>query len=165
MKTLTLLLLLVIISGCGTFKKLKEKHEIEIKTDVTQTVGTTTIEKVDTLIPVKPSKVKLTRPLSEIIDGNRFIASNGKSGVEIQYDKDTKSITAFGITEAFDVPIIIDKTTHENVATVDKSSSQSKDAVVRTENKTSSGFAWGFMVAVVVLLFLIILLFWLNRKF
>lgn len=165
MKQLVILLLLFALPGCGIFRKFKDKHELEIKADVVQTVGTTTTEKVDTLIPIKAKKVKVTRPLQEVLEGTPIIATDGPNSVEIKYNKDTKSITAIGSTEAHDVPVVIDRTIQESVQTVDRTATKQNDVVLKTERKTSSGFTFGFMLAVVILLALIILLFWMNRKF
>ena len=165
MRILIIILLLFTLPSCGMFKKWKEKHELKVKNDIVQTVGTTTVEKVDTLIPIRATNVKVTRPLTELLEGKPIVASNGSNKVEISYDKDTKIVTAVGTTEAHNVPVVIDRTIREDVKTVDKTSVKKDYVVVKTERKTSSGFAWGFLVAIVVLFCFIILFVWFNRKF
>lgn len=127
MKSLIILLLAVVLTSCGAFKKTTNKSELEVtakevsilKAEVTANTATTTdkgiktliTERIDTNVTIPGTTASVTRPLSEFIEKGIIEASNGETSVKVTYDPTTGSVKAEGKTAEKTVPVQSTKTT------------------------------------------------------
>lgn len=167
-KLFALLMLAVLVSGCGTLERLKERRDSK-HTSNTSTVGKTTsntttkvVEKADTTIKVKKDSVVAVRPLEDLLQGKPIVATDGNNTVRVTYDPETEIIRAVGITEAHEIPVEIERITtveNETDEVVKSDEAVVNKEMVRTEetDRGSSGFQWGFMVAILAIIVLVAL--------
>lgn len=156
MRALLILILAVFLGGCGMLEKWKERRKSKETTTTTITTTTTTTEKIDTTVKIRKDSVVAVRPLDDLIKGKPIEATDGTNTVRVTYDPASGNVRAVGITEPHSVPVTMYRTKKSDNRTDEVAT---KKEIVRTEQieRGSSGFQWGFMVAILAIIVLVAL--------
>lgn len=152
MKTLFILLMALVLFGCGHSKKVTEKTDVKTelnlsantKTESTtktdsktdKAVTTKVTEKVDTHVNIPGTTTSISRPLTELIENKVIEASDGNTSVTVTYDPLTGTVRAVGKTATQTVPIQSVKTTE--VREDSKSSETTKTDIDKSESVDAS---------------------------
>lgn len=158
----TLTIFALLLSGCGTLERYKNRNEVEASSTITSATTTTIQEKVDTSVQIKGDSVVAVRPLDDLLQGKPIKATDGKNTVKVTYDKKTGDVRAVGITEPHQVEVTIDRTTHTKEATQKDDIVKTKDVIVEEKRKGTSNFLWGIIITLSILVIILILI--LSKK-
>ena len=146
----------VFLTGCGSLERWKERRKSKEETTTTSVTNITVTEKIDTTVQIRKDSVVAVRPLDDLIKGKPIHATDGTNTVKVTYDPTSGNVRAVGITEAHEVPVIMERTTNSENKTDEVAI---KKEAIKTEHteRGSSGFQWGFMVAILAIILLVAL--------
>ncbi len=146
----------VFLAGCGSLERWKDRRKSKEETTTTSVTNTTVTEKIDTTVKIRKDSVVAVRPLDDLIKGKPIHATDGTNTVKVTYDHTSGNVRAVGITEAREVPVIMERTTKSDNRTDEVATKKEAITTEHTE-RGANGFQWGFMVAILAVILLVAL--------
>jgi hypothetical protein len=159
MKKYTIILIAILVSSCGAFKKIKDKYsqKTKSKTDSTATVEVKIIRHIDTVIVVKGSQSEAVKPLKDVVSGgDSLVLDDSKQRVVVKYDPITKQLKAQAIVkDAKHTVKVLEVYTKKQKTKLKAENKTNQKAVKVEKQRKGSSFGSGVRWTVFVIVLLI----------
>lgn len=141
MKTnvLIALALALVLSGCGSTKRIKTENTATTQT----TTAVTTTKTVDTTVRIKGDTATASKPASNVLAGKPLTVNTPTQKIHVSYNPTTENLEVQGITLDQVVPV---KQTETTTATTDATTTTEAKANEKTEQ---GRYVWLLYILVV----------------